>query len=132
MLGAVGHGVDGGLRKQAVSALPGREDRTGRRAQPRTLCPARRKARSWGLKFQIMTEPSREPEMSCFMLVLKQTAVTASLWPRKARSSVGSSVYSAGQCRQPSNLAACRAAVAAPTCGISADGVMLFRPMHYC
>eukprot|EP00983_Pelagomonas_calceolata_P067741 1149592-Pelagomonas_calceolata.AAC.5 len=38
-----------------------------------------------------MTQLSREPEMSCFMLLLKQTEVTASLWPRKERSRVGSS-----------------------------------------
>ncbi len=56
-----------------------------------TLCPAKRKARICGLKFQTITWPSSEPEMSCFRFVLKATEVTASRWPRKERSRVGSS-----------------------------------------
>ena len=56
-----------------------------------TLCPVKRYALSCGLKFQTMTQLSSDPVMSCFMLLLKQTEVTASLWPRKERSSVGSS-----------------------------------------
>lgn len=51
----------------------------------------KRNARSWGLKFQIMRHPSCEPEMSCFMLGLKATLLTASLCPRNDLSSVGSS-----------------------------------------
>lgn len=58
-----------------------------------TLWPVKRKARSCGLKFQTMTQLSSEPEMSCFMLGLKHTDVTASRWPRNERSSVGSSGY---------------------------------------
>lgn len=57
----------------------------------RTLWPAKRYARSCGLKFQTMTQLSREPVISCFMFELKQTEVTASLCPRKERSRVGSS-----------------------------------------
>lgn len=56
-----------------------------------TLWPAKRKARSWGLKFQTITQLSSEPEISCFKLVLNATHVTASLWPLKDLSSVGSS-----------------------------------------
>lgn len=56
-----------------------------------TLWPVKRKARSCGLKFQTMTQLSSDPEMSCFMLGLKHTDVTASRWPRKDRSNVGSS-----------------------------------------
>jgi hypothetical protein len=38
-----------------------------------------------------MIDPSREPETNCFILGLNTTLVTASLWPRNDRSSVGSS-----------------------------------------
>ena len=38
-----------------------------------------------------MTQPSKLPEISCFMLWLNATDVTASLCPRKDLSSVGSS-----------------------------------------
>lgn len=58
---------------------------------PRTLWPAKRNALSCGLKFHTMTQLSSDPEMSCFMLWLKHTDVTASLWPRNDRSRVGSS-----------------------------------------
>jgi hypothetical protein len=57
-----------------------------------TLWPANLKARSWGLKFQTITTPSNEDETTCFMLGLKTTDVTASLWPRKDRSREGSSL----------------------------------------
>lgn len=56
-----------------------------------TLCPAKRYARSCGLKFHTMTQLSSDPETSCFMVGLKTTLVTASLWPLKDLSSVGSS-----------------------------------------
>ena len=55
-----------------------------------SLWPRKRKARSCSLKFQTMTQPSRPPETSCFMLGLKQTEEIASLWPRKERSREGS------------------------------------------
>jgi hypothetical protein len=65
-------------------------------AHARTVCPAKRNARSCGLKFQTITLPSSDPEISCFRLELNATEVTASLWPRKERSSVGSSGWVAG------------------------------------
>jgi hypothetical protein len=54
------------------------------------LWPAKRKARSCGLKFHTITQESVLPETSCFMFGLKATLVTESLCPRNERSRAGS------------------------------------------
>lgn len=54
------------------------------------LCPTKRKGRIIGLKFQTITVPSIEPEMTCLRLGLKQVDVTPSLWPLNERLRAGS------------------------------------------
>ena len=66
-------------------------ERGGRRGGRRALWPVKRNARSAGLKFHTITLLSSEPVMSCFMFGFHTTELTASRWPRKLRSSVGSS-----------------------------------------
>ena len=55
------------------------------------LCPTKRKGLIMGLKFQTMTVPSSEPEITWRKFGLKQEEVTPSLWPLKERLSAGCS-----------------------------------------
>ncbi|RLO06163.1 hypothetical protein DYB28_015661, partial [Aphanomyces astaci] len=49
-----------------------------------------RNARIWGLKFQIITVQSNDPDANCRMLGLYERHSTPDLWPRKVRCSDGS------------------------------------------
>ena len=54
------------------------------------LCPTKRNGLAIGLKFQTITVPSSEPEITYLRLELKQEEVTPSLWPLNERLSDGS------------------------------------------
>ena len=65
---------------------------------PRTWCPANLNARICGRKFQTMTQPSDEPEHTCFMLLLNTTLDTETdwWWSLNTLCSAGSSTCSEG------------------------------------
>ena len=64
-----------------------------------------------GLKFQTMTVPSTDPEMTCLRLGLKHEEVTPSLWPLKDLLRAGSATWpaAAGLAEAPPPIELCEA-----------------------
>ena len=74
-------------REEEASRLP---DELKSKPVTGPLCPTKRNARSWGLKFQIITEWSKEEEASWLIEGLKARPVTTSLCPLNDLYKVGS------------------------------------------